>query len=100
MMAEMRELIDRSKLISSLARQILEEVDKTDQYHRELGFQGMANRHAVLTRERPEEYEKLRDEYTDAALENMRCFAELHSLIEGIVNGTEECIKAKKELGN
>lgn len=97
---QLRWLTRKTSEMGSLGRQMLNNIDEVDKYHRSIGFRGMAEKNLVLKRERPEEYAALQDQYEDAVLESMKVLAELYSHINGIAAGFDETIAAKQTMEN
>ncbi len=100
MLNDLRWLISNNQEATEHARAVIKLIDEVDQHHRGLGIKGMAHRHTVLLAQRPEEYDALRYEYTQASIDFAREMVELHGRILGILSGMRETLAAKAELEN
>lgn len=79
----LEDLTESSRKITRLAKEIIAEVEKVDAEHQRIGFTGMASRAEICKRADPERCDRLRDEYTDAALAAAKALMELQHLIIG-----------------
>ncbi len=96
----LRYLIENQKQVNSLCQQLIGAIDEVADFHESTGLKGMAHRHARLSKEAPDEYDRLRDEYTEAGHASAKSLMQVYSMVEGIRDGYVECLKAKDEMAN
>jgi len=92
--------IDNVRLVTSLAKQINDEIMKIADEHEAIGNMGMAGRAERMKRADLARFNKLSDQYTESTLESLPAMMSLFETLQGVLLGAMNLENRKAEITN